>query len=68
VLEKVFNKHKSYQNETHYLFVVDGMDLFGTLRKDLVHKLLEKDIQFSIVINKCDIINQKYIVEALVHQ
>lgn len=43
------------------------MDLFGTLRKDLIHKLIEKDIQFSIVINKCDIINQKYIVEALVH-
>lgn len=50
------------------MFVVDGMDVFGTLRKDLVFKLLEKNIPFSVVINKCDILNQKYLVESMVHQ
>ncbi len=50
------------------MFVVDGMDVFGTLKKDLVFKLLEKNITFSVVINKCDILNDKYLVESLVHQ
>jgi hypothetical protein len=44
------------------------MDVFGTLRKDLVFKLIEKNIPFSVVINKCDILNQKYLVESMVHQ
>ena len=68
VLEKVFKRHKSYQDGTHFLFVVDALDIFGTLRKDLVIKLLEKAIPFSVVINKCDILNEKYVSQSSVHQ
>lgn len=61
MIDKVFNKHKTYPDVTHFLFVVDALDVFGTLKQDLVFKLLEKGTPFSVVINKCDILNQKYL-------
>ena len=64
----MFNRHKSHHDSTHYLFVVDVLDIFGTLRRDLVIKLLEKAIPFSVVINKCDILNDKYLAQNLIHQ
>jgi ribosome biogenesis GTPase A len=65
VLKKVFKKHENI--EVYYLYVVDSLDILGSLREELIFSLLEKGIRFGIVLNKYDLLNQKYLAQNLVY-
>jgi len=58
-MNKIFTKHKSSQ--ALYLYIIDVLDLAGTLQKYVLDRLLDQRVTFAIVVNKVDIINRRYL-------
>jgi hypothetical protein len=66
VMRKIFNKHRGNPH-VEYFYVLDVLDLLGSLQEWLLGKLLVEGVPFSIVINKIDIINGKYLNQTNIH-
>lgn len=58
-MSKAFNKHKS--GPTFFIYLLDVLDLSGSFKKYVFQRLLESGQEFCIVINKLDIVNEKYV-------
>ena len=59
LMTKIFKKHTN--SPTFYLYLVDVMDIAGSLKEYVFNRLLEEDVEFCVVINKLDIVNEKYL-------
>ena len=69
MLNKIFNRHRNNQKiGTHFFLVVDVLDLLGTMADNLIHRLLSEKLTFSIIVNKSDLINKKYLNETAIRQ
>jgi GTPase Era involved in 16S rRNA processing len=51
---------------TVYFYVIDVLDIAGSFKKFVFDRLLAENIDFCVVINKVDIINQKYLNKHLI--
>ena len=54
-MNKLFKKHKN--SPIFYIYLIDVMDIAGSLKEYVFNRLLEEDVEFCVVINKLDIIN-----------
>lgn len=59
LMNKVLSKH--HKTPTHFIYLVDVLDIAGTLKKYIFDRLMDAGIDFSIAINKFDIVNQEYL-------
>lgn len=59
IMERVLSKHKKHP--VHYLYLVDPLDLLGTLTPYPLISLLRQESPTAIVISKQDIVNQRYL-------
>lgn len=65
-MSKVFKKHK--EAPVIYLYVVDILDIAGSLQKYVFDRLIDRQVELAIVVNKLDIANEKYLNKHLVMQ
>ena len=58
-MTKLFKKHTN--SPIFYIYMVDVMDIAGSLKEYVLNRLLEENVEFCVVVNKLDIINEKYL-------
>lgn len=66
LMDKILKKH--HKLPTLFLYLIDILDIAGSLKKYIFIRLLEADVKFAIIINKLDIVNQKYLNKHIILQ
>lgn len=66
LMDKILKKH--HKLPTLFLYLIDVLDIAGSLKKYIFIRLLEADVKFAIIINKLDIVNQKYLNKHIILQ
>lgn len=59
ILNKLFNKHKT--SMVLYVYLIDVLDVLGSFQEDILFRLLSEKKEFCVVVNKLDVLNDKYL-------
>lgn len=65
ILNKVFNRHKG--QEVEYFYMVDALDILGTFQEWLFKRLIQNQLQVTLVVNKIDVMHKDYLNESALH-
>lgn len=63
-MSKIIKKHQSLP--TTFIYLIDVLDIAGTFKKYVFNRLIDAGANFCIVINKLDIVNQKYLNQHII--
>lgn len=66
LMDKVFHKHENIP--TFFIYVVDVLDIAGSLKKYVFDRLIDANVDFCVAVNKLDIVNEKYLNRHLLLQ
>ena len=58
-MAKVLKKHQN--TPTFFIYMIDVLDIAGSFKKYVFNTLIQANVDFCIVVNKLDIVNEKYL-------
>ena len=65
-MTKVIKKHQNAPS-TLFLYILDILDIAGSFKPYVFNRLIDADVQFCIVVNKLDIVNDKYLNKHIIY-